>query len=165
MITNYTDFISLAEAKNYLRIDSGVTEDDAFITSMITASLQWIEQYTNHIIVEREKEYFSDRDNTFCGENIFMVYDYPVESVVDPVDPLSITTKRFNTKTRYTTKAESITLNLGYNDVSEVPEAFKQAAESILQVWYYNSEKTINDTLIPTSVKFAVNPYRRFPLF
>lgn len=165
MIAAYTDYLTLSEAKNYLRIDSGVSEDDGFITSMISAALRWCEDYTNHIIVERDKTYYGNNDPWFCATQVYNVYDFPIVSVTEPSDPTLYTAKTFDTKTKYSTQAESIELNLGYDATTDVPDAFKQAALAILQVWYYNSEKTVNSTLIPDSVKFVLNPFRRFPLF
>lgn len=165
MITSYLDIISLSDAKTYLRIDDTLSADDTQIETMITAAFQWIEKYTNHILVEQEKEYFPSTDNTYCGQNIFFVYDSPIESVVSPADSADYTEKRFATKVRYTSSDETITLNLGYAAVEDIPQPIIQAAYATLQVWYYNSEKAQNNTLVPDSVRFALNPYRRFPLF
>lgn len=164
-ILAYTDIISLADAKIYLRIDDGQNVDDAQITTMIQGALQWVENYTNQIFVEREEEYFPSTDNQLCGHNIFFVYDTPIESVVSPVSPDDYTEKRFATKTRFTSRDETITLNLGYAAVSDIPSALIEAAYTIINTWYYNSEKMDSSTMIPSSVRFAVNPYRRFPLF
>lgn len=165
MITSYLDIISLSDAKTYLRIDDTMNADDTQIEGMIQGALQWVESYTNHIFVEREKEYFSNTDTKWCGQYIFNVYDFPIESVVSPVSSDDYTEKRFDTKTKYTTRDETITLNLGYASVSDIPSAMIQAAYTILNTWYYNSEKMDSSTLIPSSVRFAVNPHRRFPLF
>ena len=48
----YTDIISLEEAKNYLRIDDDLTEDDNSIIRMIEASLRYIEKYTDVIFYD-----------------------------------------------------------------------------------------------------------------
>lgn len=165
MITSYLDIISLSDAKTYLRIDDSMNADDTQIETMITAAFQWIEKYTNHILVEQEKEYFPSTDNTLCGQNIFFVYDAPIESVVSPVSTDDYTEKRFATKTRFTSRDETITLNLGYAAVADIPQPIIQAAYATLQVWYYNSEQQQNTMLVPDSVRFALNPYRRFPLF
>lgn len=165
MIASYTAIISLEEAKNSLRIDDTLTEDDSLINSMITAAFQYIEKYTNHILVEQDREYFSDTETKWCGQNIFNVYDFPIVNVVSPASVDDYTAKQFPTKTRYTASDETITLNLGYAAVSDIPSAFIQAAYTIINTWYYNSEKMDSSTLIPSSVRFSIDPYRRFPLF
>jgi len=165
MITDYLEIISLSTAKNYLRIDDSLTADDELIESMIDAALAYTESYTNHILVEQNKTYYGNNDPWFCASNVYDIYDFPIVSVIDPVSTDDYTFKTFNTKTRYNTQAESIGLNLGYEAVADIPQAFIQSALAILQVWYYNSEKQQSDTLIPYSVKQSLNPYRRFPLF
>jgi len=165
MITDYLEIIPLATAKNYLRIEDSLTADDELIESMIEAALQYVETYTNHILVEQNKTYYGPNDPWFCASNVYDVYDYPIVSVVDPIDPETYTSKTFNTKTRYNTQAESIELNLGYEAVSDIPQAFIQSSLAILQVWYYNSEQQQSTALVPKSVQFALNPFRRFPLF
>ena len=44
----YLDVITLERAKNYLRIDADLMEDDAEIESMINGALRYIEKRTNH---------------------------------------------------------------------------------------------------------------------
>ncbi|MNG66074.1 Phage gp6-like head-tail connector protein [compost metagenome] len=165
MIAAYTDIISLAQAKTYLRIDDTLNEDDSFITSCINAALQWIEKYTNHILVEQNKEYFASAVYDFCHDKRFDIYDFPIVSIIEPSDvDLIIKNKSYNTKSVIIIDDDVLELNLGYDAVSDIPEPFIQAAFAIIQVWYYNSEKTIQSNLIPDSVKFAINPYRRFPI-
>lgn len=159
-MTSYTDVISLEQAKNYLRIDEGMTEDDLFISSMIKAALQWIESYTRHILVEQEVTLYAPAQTNCDGNYIYYVYHYPIVSAVPDAEK----TVR-NLYTKYYTSEEELVITAGYDDIEKVPEALVQAAYAILQVWYYNSEKTVQTTLIPDAVKFALDPYRRFPLF
>ena len=159
-MTSYLEVISLAQAKNYLRIDDGMTADDAFIESMIKASLQWIEEYTRHILVERDFTLYAPAQTNCEGQYIYYVYHYPIVSALPDAEK---TTR--NLYTKYYTSEEELVITAGYDDLTLVPEAIVQAAYAILQVWYYNSEKTIQSNLVPDSVKFALDPYRRFPLF
>lgn len=162
MISAYNEIITLENAKIYLRIDDNNNEDDFFIESCIVAAFQWIEKYTNHILItDTEKEYFPDNGYS-CSPRKFSIYDFPIIDVMLPVDESLYTVKRFNLKTQYSSSEESITLRLGYTSVDEIPSAIIQAAYAIIQDWYYNSEKTSQSTLVPDSVKFALNPYRRF---
>ena len=49
---SYLNIISLEEAKNYLRVDIDLTEDDNQITAMIKSSLGFVEKHTNHILFD-----------------------------------------------------------------------------------------------------------------
>ena len=50
---SYITVITLAEAKNYLRVDPTLTGDDSAITRMIESALKFIERYTNIICYQR----------------------------------------------------------------------------------------------------------------
>jgi len=51
----YLDIIPLADAKNYLKIDDSLTEDDNNITRMIKASLIEVERMTNIHLIAKSK--------------------------------------------------------------------------------------------------------------
>ena len=55
-ITNYTDWVTLAEAKTYLRLDTQ-TESDLEITVMINAACELIENYTQFYFKPQTKTY------------------------------------------------------------------------------------------------------------
>lgn len=146
---SYLTVISLDRAKDYLRVDLDLTEDDAEITSMINASLRFIEKRTNHIMFAQERIY-----NGSCQVK---VYDFPVNSIVtDPV-PFSVMYSLF---TIYP-DVKTVTLNVGY-EVNEVPDDLIQAALQMIKVFYYESEKQVNTTLIPESVMQVIDINRRF---
>ena len=65
----FLDVITLAEAKNYLRIDEDLTEDDVRLSSMIKTALHTIEWRTNVLLYSRNKEYLVQ---DYCVS----VYDY-----------------------------------------------------------------------------------------
>lgn len=146
----YTDVITLERAKNYLRIDPDLTEDDADITSMINASLRYVEQRTRHFMYAR--------DIVYNGNCQVKVYDYPINSIVTDPAPWSLT------RTMYTIfpDAKTVTLNVGYATPEEVPDIFIQSALQIIKVWYYESEKQVNSQMIPISVTEALDVEKRF---
>lgn len=146
----YIDVITLARAKNYLRIDSGMTEDDAEITSMINAALSYIEKRTNHLVYSRTK--------TYTGACQVKVYDYPINSIVTNPAPMVV---YFSTYAVFP-DVKTVDLSVGYTNASNVPDELIQAALQMIKVWYYESEKQVNSTLIPESVKEAIDIYRRF---
>jgi hypothetical protein len=147
---SYLTVISLARAKNYLRIDADLTDDDAEITSMINASLRYVENRTNHIVYAREKVY-----NGSCQVK---VYDYPINSIITDPAPFVC---YFSTFAIFP-DVKTVTLNVGYLTPDLVPDELIQAALQMIKVWYYESEKQVNSTLIPESVKEALDVYRRF---
>lgn len=156
IITAYTDIVSLQRAKNYLRVDDTLTEDDEEITSMIKGAFRFIERYTNHI--------FGARDFTNHSGKI---YNYPINSIVG-VD-------QFNWDNYYQRNYDKIygeygsflpnslvDYNAGYINSEDVPDDFIQAALQMVKVFYYESEKQVNSTLIPISVTMVLDSYRRF---
>lgn len=152
-IANYTDIITLERARTYLRIDDGMNEDDAEIESMIKAAFIWIERYTSHIFVEREFDVYGSEH---C-KNWVKVYNYPI-SAFTPSD----TIERKSTLYNSFYIEETFSYLAGYDAVSDVPDDFIQSALQIIKVWYYESEKQENSTLIPISVKQVLDTYRRF---
>lgn len=146
----YIDVIPLARAKNYLRIDTALTADDSEITSMINAALSYVEKRTNHLVYARDKYY-----NGVCQVK---VYDYPINTIITPVDPFVV----YFTMFAVFPNDKEVQLNVGYADPSNVPDELIQAALQMIKVWYYESEKQVNSILIPESVKEALDVYRRF---
>lgn len=156
-ITSYLDIISLNRAKIYLRIDDGMNEDDAEIESMIKGAFLWIERYTCHLFGERTLEQWVPPK----------IYKYPINEILEPV----ITVPNWNNYYQqnldmlfdeYRHERRLFKFKAGYINVEDVPDDFIQAALQILKVWYYESEKQENSTLIPISVRQVLDTYRRF---
>jgi len=148
----YLDVIPLDVAKLYLRLDPGFTDDDALITSMINACCLYVEKRTNHILYARDKVY--------TGACQVKVYDYPINSIVAPIDPEPWSV----TRSLYTVypDAKTVTLNVGYMPDELVPDDLIQPMLQMLHVFYYGSEKQVNTTLIPESVKEMLDLNKRF---
>lgn len=145
----YLDVISLERAKNYLRIDTSLTDDDTEITSMINAACLYVEKRTNHILFPR--------DVVYNGSCQVKVYDYPINSIVTDPAPWSVPFSLFTVFP----DVKTVTLNVGYA-TNTVPDDLIQPALQIIKVWYYESEKQVNSTLIPESVKEALDLNKRF---
>lgn len=145
----YLDVLSLARVKDYLRVDSDLTDDDNEITSMIKAACLFVEKRTNHIFYAREVIY--------KGHPV-KVYDYPINDIVSPADPVVI---HYSLCDLYPNEI-TVTLNVGYEDPTDVPDELLQACLQMIKVWYYESEKQVNTTLIPESVMQAIDVNRRF---
>ena len=155
-ITAFTDIIALAEAKTYLRIDASQAETDEEITSMINAAFRFIEKQTNHISFAQDVVYDVD--------TCIRIYDYPINSVVAPASSDDYSVEVKSTFSNYSLSATTLTLNVGYSLDGSYPDDLRQAALQMLKVWYFESEKQANSTLIPISVKDVIDSYRRFIL-
>jgi len=156
-ITAYTDIISLSRAKNYLRIDDTLTEDDIDITSMIKGAFLFMERYTNHIFINREfTQYVPPK-----------IYNYPITAIDGDSD--------FDFDNYYQRNYDKLygpygsynppvltTYNAGYLEVSDVPDDFIQSALQIIKVWYYESQKEVNGQIIPMATRQVLDTYRRF---
>ena len=129
---SYLNVLPLATVKDYLRIDDTQNETDAEITSMIRSSLSYIEKHTNIILYARDKEYDVE---DYCVK----VYDYPINSLIVP---LEATTVKKSLYTNYTinTSDETIKLNVGYTDVSDVPTELLDLAKVMVKVMFYEQE-------------------------
>lgn len=146
-MNNYTDIISLSNAKMYLKIDADQLETDLEINKMINSSLSIIEKRTNHIFKTRNKEFF--------GDSNAKVYDFPIQNAPE------------NTKIRelysiVPTVNGSVNLTVGYSNVEDIPQELIDCALSIINFWFYNSETKGADNSIPNFVEMAIDQNRRF---
>ena len=147
---SYLSVITLERAKNYLRIDTTLTDDDAEITAMINSACSYIEKRTNLI--------FYPRNKTYKGACQVKVYDYPINSIVTDPAPFAYEQPMY---TIYP-DVKKVELNVGFVDPNDIPDELIQACLQMIKVWYFESEKQVNTTLIPESVKEAIDLNRRF---
>lgn len=152
-MTNYTDVISLEQAKLYLRIDDDQTVTDDEITQMINSALSFIEKRTNHIFKTINKVYYKD-----CAlVQQVKVYDFPIDNSETELDI------KYKTNCAIVpTVNDMVTLTIGYSSVDDIPSELIDAALQIIKVWFYEAEKQVNTTLIPLSVMQAIDANRRF---
>lgn len=148
----YNEILPLAEVKNYLRLDDDFTEDDAAIERMVRSALGFIEKRTNHIFQLRENvEYFRN------GSRYLDIYDFPLTYSGD------LTKLAYSNKVRF--DVDSVTIDsVGYASRSSVPDALIDAALQMIKVWYFESEKQSNTTLVPDNVHQILAAYRRFTI-
>ena len=147
----YIDVLPLATAKNYLRVDESLADDDASITRMIKSALSYIEKYT------RSKTYIIDDDN------FVRVYDYPINSV---------TTTYYERKDRngysnfiLTGEDTSLILNIGYSDPANVPSELIDIALQYVKYLYYEAETNTNNRgVVPMWLNDMLNAHKRFIL-
>ena len=147
---SYLSVITLERAKDYLRIDTTLTDDDVEITAMINGACSYIEKRTNLI--------FYPRNKTYKGACQVKVYDYPINSIVTDPAPFAYEQPMF---TIYP-DVKTVELNVGFIDPTDIPDELIQACLQMIKVFYYESEKQFNSTLIPESVKEVIDINRRF---
>jgi hypothetical protein len=152
-MTNYTDVISLEQAKLYLKIDEGQTVTDDEITGMINSALSFIEKRTNHIFKTRDKVYFKD-----CAlVQQVRVYDYPIDNTETEFDiiyrPLYAIVPTVN---------NMVTLTTGYTSVEDIPSELIDSALQLINFWFYNSETKNAMNSVPDFVLSNIDLNRRF---
>jgi hypothetical protein len=151
----YTDVITLAEAKLYLRVDDTLTEDDNNITRMIATACRYVENATNHIFFPKSKSYL-------FVHGLVSVYDWPINTAIDPIpDDVTIEVRTLY-NLYYHPDATHLGLNVGYA-TGEVPEPLIEVAYEIIDLLYYGSKAgdTIDKQLSVMS-RETLNQFKRF---
>lgn len=122
----------LAEAKNFLRVDDTLTEDDNRITLMINAAWEYIESYTNILVYARSKTYKAI-------DGCIRIYDYPINSYTTPVEAdLTITEKTLYKTINYGGTTFDLITNVGILLPVNVGSDLKMVAEEIIDLMYYD---------------------------
>lgn len=147
----YNEILPLATVKNYLRLDSSFTADDQDIERMVRSALGIIEKQTGYVLQLRENVTYK---RAYCG--FIDIYDYPV------IYSGNLTRLDYAGKVRF--DADEVTVNLGYNNVEDIPSALIDCALQMIKVFYYEGEKQSNTTLIPDAVHQILATYRRYTI-
>jgi hypothetical protein len=147
---SYINIIGLQDAKNYLRIDDTLTQDNGTVVRMINASLAKIEQLTNVHLIAKSKEYvFDDLKVT--------VYDYPINSLTSPTTATVVKKTQYSIYTAALKTDLKLVLNVGYAVVSDVPQDLIEVAYEMIDIMYYNKENKLSNLSQTT-----LDAYRRF---
>lgn len=182
---NLTTIITLAEAKIHLRVgDSG---DDDYITSLIFAAQNVIENYCNISLMQRTIYQTCDtwEDTKILlisppansGQVILPLIQYYNTANILTMDTITnyifdgystppriqLAEGKTYPKTYKRNGAIKITYFCGHTDVSRIPSALKQAALIFVGQFYENRQidivgRTVGT--IPTAAKFLMEPYR-----
>ena len=137
----YIDVVTLDEAKQFLRVDDGFTADDTLITLIISVAGEYVERHTNHLLFARNKDYV-----IFDGEK--RVYDYPINSVVDPVSSDDYEVTQYETYRVYEASQDTITLNVGYALPADVPSGLKMEMLNLIDDLYHGNEGATDEEAI-----------------
>tara|TARA_R110000787_G_scaffold4780_1_gene18258 strand:+ start:2856 stop:3326 length:471 start_codon:yes stop_codon:yes gene_type:complete len=154
----YLDVISLADAKNYLRVDDTLTDDDAQISRMIKSALSTIEKRTNVLVYSRSKSYlFQD----YCVR----VYDFPINSLTSPTDA-EVENKALHTNYEASKTTDvTLVLNVGYVDPLDVPYELIDCALQYVKYLYYEAETDkANKGMLPYWLQDMMNQNKRYLL-
>ena len=152
MANLYGNIISVYDAKRYLRLDDGFTEDDVDIERMIASALEYITKQTNYVFRVQNKTYRQDYEcNTY-------IYDFPVNTTdFSPNIPV------YHSGYIKFRKTDVVTASVGFSSKNDdmFPHALIDCALQIIKVWYYSSETNENSTLMPKAVEDIIRTYRR----
>jgi len=141
------DVISLADAKEYLRVD--YPDQDGIITRNIKSAVSLIEQYTDVYLYERERAY----DLLGCSLEI---YDAPL--TFTGVVPTK-TKQQAMSIIVYGKASDTYTANIGYENVADIPQNLIDACYKMITYLYENRDAySVN---LPADVQMLVNQFRR----
>lgn len=154
----YLDVISLEQAKNYLRVDDTLTTDDNAIQRTIAGALSYVEQCTNVLVYDRQKDYL-------MIDGCVTVYDAPINGIVSPTPTtdVDVEQKTLHTNYVYGSTTTTLSLNVGYENSANVPQDLIEVAYEIIDLMYYEHEtgKDYRKDLTSLS-KDILNKHKRF---
>lgn len=158
-LTGYLEVISLSQAQTYLRIDDSQDETDLEIQSMIKSALRYIERQTNNIMYERAFVYDIDQE-----EKKINVYDAPIQSVTAPADSDDYERTDKTLYSQFELVAETLTLQIGYAELTDIPTELIDAALIYIAALYYAHENPQEKFVVPQLAKDLIDANRRFIL-
>ncbi len=170
------DVVTLEQAKLFLKVD--FSDDDALITSLISAAVALVEQVTKYRLYNRIELEYSDGTydvpllqtplnsviiaNAFGTPNIYAtVKRDPVRSVVRFINHCG-----WNNFTGYGAPSlplYTITCDVGYTDVTQIPVTLIQAVKTLIAYMYENRDMAVDS--IPSNIMMELTPFDRQPLF
>tara|TARA_R100001198_G_scaffold37534_1_gene20450 strand:+ start:2253 stop:2882 length:630 start_codon:yes stop_codon:yes gene_type:complete len=163
--------ISVAEAKAHLRIPSATTQDDTYISTLISAAKDAIEKYCNIILFNTTVVQYGD-----TWEDTLQLYHSPVAgsgftditsihylpvgatgtSYVNWTQNGNWFFDKFSSPQRIMAEADidypdieeriqaiKITYTVGYDEAEQIPAMLRQAAKIIVGQWYENRQEAI----------------------
>ena len=155
-ITDYIDWVTLPQAKTYLRLDSQ-TETDAEITMMINAACELVENYTQHYFKPQTKTYI------FNYKGVIHIYANPIVSITEATGFDVTVSQLYSVYCQTDTTVKSLKANIGYSDTDQIKELVKYAVLETVKLWFFGSEsETVMKGYIPNSVMGILAPERRF---
>lgn len=174
--------VSLAEVKAQARIDGG--DEDAFLTALIVAARQWIEQYCGRALLPQNWRLWMDAwpegavtlpkpplravsevrlyqdDDTSALLNSAV---YQVDTVAQPGRIILRAGQTWPVPGRIG-RSIAIGFTAGYSDAANVPTPIKAALKQLVTHWYERrGEPEPPMVEAPYGVRALLNPYRVRP--
>ena len=175
---NTTLVISLAEAKEQLRLESDFTNEDALITSYIKAATLHAQHYTNRFFIDTEVKAYLDafpssaiklykgnvtlisaikyKDSNHI-EQTWSSSNYYTDLISMPGRILPKEDAEYPSDDGSINNVE-LTYKVGWSDAASVPEDIKIALKLIVSKMYAERENSIYR--LPTLAEHFLNPFR-----
>lgn len=175
--------VSLAEVKNFLRLESWEDElsstaditfstDDSLINEMITAARVSIEQITGLSLIPHEYRVVLTNlagmiELPFgpIGDAAHVFYQYDVNYEFDDVANIILVGTEFKRVRFPVDERITIDYSAGYGrgDTPPIPKALKQAILRQVAYWYENRGDETADEGLSKHVRVMIAPYKRVP--
>ena len=182
--------ITLSEAKEHLRIDSGFTLDDTYITSLIKIAQDIVEKETSILLTEIELTYIADIwggsyiDLGFSGNNVVHVKYFDTSNtevtLVEDTDYTVSNKDYINATLRiYPVTGKdwpdlydkpdciNIKFDAGPSEALQIPEGLKQAMLLIIGRYYEMRNDVVSGTVVnevPLGAQHLINQYKQATL-
>lgn len=167
--------VTLAEARAHCRVLS--TDEDDLITALIIAAREWVENFTGHILVQRE---VTQRLSCFKRPRLFawpIADDATVTATYVDSDGATQALNgarlifgngwaelatAFGSAWPTSYGPATVTVEAGYATAEDVPQSMKQAILLLVAAWFANREAVSDKAMVeaPFAVEALCQPYR-----
>lgn len=130
----YLDVITLATAKNYLGVDTSMTEDDVDIARMIKGALRYVEDFTGVLVYARDKDYL-------LQDGCVRVYEHPINTLNTPTDATVTLKPLYTVYDVSDSTVDYVDLNVGYATANDVPSDLIDVALEMIELNYYGEKE------------------------
>ena len=175
--------VTLAEMKTHSRVD--ISDDDTYISSIISAARNHVEQVTGRRLITQTWDYYLDAwpekeialpfgnvqsvtsvkyTDTDGNQTTWATSEYDVDAISDPGRVVLAYGKSWPSDALDTTNPIVVRYNCGYGDAgSDCPEAIIQAIKFLAAHFFENRESvtvgvSIKET--PQAVDYLLSPFR-----
>lgn len=183
-----TSALTLAEAKNHLRIPTGITEEDDYLQALIDTATDVADKYCNISIMQQTYVQYADKwDDTiqlfhspiegsgaadmveveYIGEgnttySTWAITQYIFDKYTCPLRLMAAPNVVYpDIENRL--NAIKIEYKVGYGTASDVPKGIKQALLIMVGQWYENRQEAIvgrSVGTIPMTATYILDKYR-----
>ncbi len=153
------DVISLEEAKDWLRVD--FPDEDAKITELIYAAVQWVEGYTGLFLFNRELTHDVTASESCAGT--VTIFGKPNLTLIS-ID--GVTTDLPEVRGGIfciDSNAKVIVYSIGYLSKEAIPQPLVTAAKKFLALQY--EESIDGEKEVPSEIRRLIDQYRLFTWF